>query len=145
MISHLPKFGSGVISYTWELAGTKIHPQIFLTRLSLLSEIQWIELEKSYIRINNISENQNRMQSIRFDWSTDYRHQNTQEDWLKEWQDLVGFNPAHPPCHVHINPNHAEPGERMSEGDQELRLCAGNSSILAVMLSLFSWLKAIGA
>ena len=31
--SHLPKFGSGVISYTWELAGTKIYPQIFLTRL----------------------------------------------------------------------------------------------------------------
>jgi len=70
------------------------------------------------------------------------------EPWLREWRQILGFNPAHPPSHLHFNSRpRGSPADRShasaEPAENELRLAAGNPNPLAFLLSITAWLRRI--
>jgi len=124
---------------------SKIHP---LTLIMLFTKtIPWLEIRQAYIRASNLPENDKYIFNFRWEWDYDYARENPQEGWLKNWFNELGFNPAHPPSHLHINSNISIQNNPSSirDGDlaDDLRLATGNPNPLAFIISLSSWLKTL--
>lgn len=105
----------------------------------------WVEIRKGYIRVFDIPENKNRLLNLRWEWEVVEALQNPLEKWLCSWTGDCGFNPGHPPSHLHLN---SEVFERDGDvirrpGDlvDELRLAVGRPNPLAFLLSLAVWLR----
>lgn len=104
------------------------------------SGIPWVEIRNGYIKILNIPDNDNRLVNLRWEWDVIPALQYPYERWLRFWKDNCGFNPAHPPSHLHLNSDVIS-SRRSGELENELRLALGRPNPLAFLLSIAVWLR----
>ena len=63
------------------------------------------------------------------------------EEWVKKWFDVCGYNPCHAPAHLHINYLSEEnSGDERFDKIDELRFPTGAPNPLAIFISLAEWL-----
>lgn len=99
--------------------------------------------DQSYFRAAEIDDE--RLQHFR--WELDARRASADpiEQWLRNWRAVLGYNPAHPPSHLHINalPFDPEVGyePRADDSSGDLRLAVGVPNPLGLILSLATWLR----
>jgi len=122
-------------------------PTRFVAHYAPGEKIPFVEILKGQINID-LPDNQLGMFNLR--WEVDPAGSGGQprEDWLKDWWRTLGFNPAHPPSHLHFNsqPKRA-PADRSQvweePAENDLRLATGNPNPLAFLLSATGWLRRI--
>lgn len=107
--------------------------------------IPWVEIRQAYVRIFDIPNNANKLQNIRWEWEIGPALQSPLEKNLQPWKDNCGFNPAHPPSHLHLNSivyeTNAHLKRETSDPETELRLAIGRPNPLAFLLSIAVWLQ----
>jgi hypothetical protein len=107
--------------------------------------VPWIELRHAAFRVWDIPKNDRGITSLRWEWEPAASSEPTLENELAQWQRKLGFNPSHPPSHLHLNTDRPEtgPGPVRRPGDtlDDLRLAIGNPNPLAMILSLGIWLQ----
>ena len=102
-----------------------------------------IEVREAFFRIQDLPENANRIQSLRWEVDTVSARETPLEDWLRVPARLLGHNPAHCPSHLHINsPLQEDQHGRPMESRADLRFGCGPANPLAVILSIAAWLRA---
>ena len=106
-----------------------------------------MEIRIAYIRIYDIPENDNRLLNLRWEWDVQPAVQDPFEKWLKCWKSDCGFNPAHPPSHLHLNSEVFSSGGnkaiRPGDLERELRLAIGRPNPLAFLLSIGAWFRGL--
>ncbi len=95
----------------------------------------------------DIRDEKSKIHSLRWELDNVQALQDPRESWLTEWRRYLGFNPAHPASHLHINaipfvPN-TESNERIEHSPQEIRLGIGVPNPLGLVLSIAAWLRAL--
>ena len=119
-----------------------------VTNFSPGKGIPFVQLRQGcFLRIWDVRDTKSRIHSLRWELDVVQALQYPREDWLREWRRYLGFNPAHPPSHIHVNaipfiPN-AQENERIEHSADELRLGIGVPNPLGLILSLAAWLRAI--
>lgn len=103
--------------------------------------IDLIEIRQGFIKVNDIPDNSQNLKSIRIDWELLPSLQEPFEKWLCSWKRECGFNPAHPPSHLHLNPKSSLGGNRPGDLVDDLRLYLGKPNPLALILSIANWLR----
>lgn len=111
------------------------------------NKIPWVEMSRSYVRILDIPENNSRLTNVRWEWDIEVSSRDPIEPWLNCWKNDCGFNPAHPPSHLHLNSTVLEDVGYKKRGDggvnNDLRLAMGNVNPLAFLLSIAMWFRRI--
>ena len=107
--------------------------------------ISYVLIRNGYIRISDFPENNNSIKNLRWEWDIRKALENPNEKWLNYWKSECGFNPAHPPSHLHINSEYSfsidRTKQRAIESDIEFRLAVGKPNPLAIILSIATWLR----
>ncbi len=119
----------------------------FTTTFAPQRGIPFIQLQDSFLRLSNLSDNESRLTHLRWELDSTDAFQQPQEPWLHDWKDILRFNPAHPPSHLHINQTPSEDYESSRESGThspaELRLAVGVPNPLAIILSLATWKRRV--
>jgi hypothetical protein len=109
--------------------------------------IPYVEIRIAYIRIYDIPENDNRLLNLRWEWDALSALKDPIEKWLKSWMSDCGFNPAHPPSHLHLNSEEfsssGKGAVRTGDFERELRLAIGRPNPLAFLLSVGAWFRGL--
>ena len=107
--------------------------------------IPWIEIREAYVRIRDIPDNSSQLANLRWEWDSVPAIQDPVEKWLRSWKYDCGFNPAHPPSHLHLNSENFVPGSTRRPGDlqNELRIAIGRPNPLAFLISIAVWFRGI--
>ena len=115
----------------------------FVTTFAPKRGVPLIELSDSFFRLSNLSENESRLDHLRWELDSTNAFQQPHEKWLHPWKEAIGFNPAHPPSHLHINQKPLDDFESSREASThspaELRLAVGVPNPLALILSVAAW------
>lgn len=115
-----------------------------VTTFSPADRVPLIQLLDGYFQINNIDDDETRLDSIRWEFDLVQGKQQPSEAWLSDWKQRIGDNPAHAPSHLHINPQEQQLDERAGHSPAELRLAIGLPNPLTLLLSLATWIRASG-
>jgi hypothetical protein len=122
-------------------------PSLMTLPFSKRNSIPEIEVREAYIRINDLPDNDKNISNIRWEYEIRKSREEPMEDWLREWKKDFGYNPAHPPSHLHLNSDQTNQDEssHIRKGDlvDNLRLAIGEPNPLAFILSLASWIRTI--
>ena len=85
------------------------------------------------------------IEHLRWDFDPAAAYAAPQEKWLQRWKPIIGFNPAHPPSHLHINQKPLDHFTRSRDAQayspDELRLAIGVPNPLAFLMSIAVWLR----
>jgi hypothetical protein len=115
----------------------------FMTTFAPKRGVPFVQLQDSFLRLSNLPENGSGLTHLRWELDSSNAFTQPQEPWLHHWKDVFGFNPAHPPSHVHINQTPIEDYESSREArthsPADLRLAVGVPNPLAIILSLATW------
>lgn len=124
---------------------SNITPLSLITPFAFESGIPWLEIRNASIRVSNLPQNNKKIDNIRWEWDAEMAKNKPHEPWLRVWHAECGFNPAHPPSHLHLNSNVSsfDDSTTIRNGDlaDDFRLSIGNPNPLALILSLASWLR----
>ncbi len=122
-------------------------PSLMTLPFSKRNSIPEIEVRKAYIRINDLPDNDKNLSNIRWECEIRESLEEPMESWLREWKNDLGYNPAHPPSHLHLNSDYTNQDQSSNtrKGDltDNLRLAIGEPNPLALILSLASWIRTI--
>lgn len=118
---------------------------ILVSPFAPTQRIPWIEIRQAYVRILNIPDNETQLSSLRWEWDPVPAIRDPDEKWLRSWKYDCGFNPAHPPSHLHLNSKVLVPGSIRRPGDlyNELRIAIGRPNPLAFIFSIAVWLRGV--
>lgn len=118
---------------------------ILVSPFALTKGIPWIEIRQAYVRILDIPENDMKLSNLRWEWDPVPATSDPDEKWLRSWKYECGFNPAHPPSHLHLNSKPLAVGSMMRPGDSpnELRMAIGRPNPLALIFSIAVWLRGL--
>ncbi len=109
--------------------------------------IPWIQIRNAFLNVYDIPKNNNKLINFRWEWDTNHSFEEPYERWLRLWKNEIGFNPAHPPSHLHINSRtykeNIEFVKRAGDTADDLRLSFGNPNPLSLILSVAVWLRAL--
>jgi hypothetical protein len=119
----------------------------FVAHYALGERISLIEILKGRISVDfDLPEGKFGLFNLR--WEVDAREAGRppREQWLGDWWRALGYNPAHPPSHLHFNSQPKAPaGERSGvweePAENELRLAIGDPNPIAFLLSVASWVR----
>jgi len=119
-----------------------------VTTFSPVKGVALVQMRQGcFLRMWDIHDAKSKIQSLRWELDNVQALQHPHEGWLTEWRRYLGFNPAHPASHLHINaipfvPN-AEDNDRIQHSPEELRLGIGVPNPLGLILSIAAWLRAM--
>jgi hypothetical protein len=118
---------------------------ILVSPFAPTKRIPWIEIRQAYMRILDIPDNDIQLSSVRWEWDAVPAVRDPDEKWLRSWKYDCGFNPAHPPSHLHLNSRALVPGSITRPGDlkNELRIAIGRPNPLAFILSIAAWFRGV--
>jgi len=105
--------------------------------------IPYLEMRQAHIRVRDLPENSHNLRNLRWEWDIQSSVNQPWERWLRSWQEDIGFNPAHPPSHLHLNTEPPIPDDRPTDSRSDLRLAIGKPNPLALIFSIAVWLRAI--
>jgi hypothetical protein len=107
--------------------------------------IAWIEIRQAFLRILKIPDNDACLSSLRWEWDPVPAIRDPDEKWLRSWKSDCGFNPAHPPSHLHLNSKPLDPWVKIRPGDlkNELRIAIGRPNPLAFLCSIAVWFRGV--
>lgn len=115
----------------------------FVTTFAPKRGIPFIQMKDSFFRLSNLPENDSRLTHFRWELDSTNAFKHPHESWLHPWKDALGFNPAHPPSHLHINQTpldgYDSSRDASSHSPAELRLSVGVPNPLALILSVAAW------
>lgn len=121
---------------------------LFVSPFAANRGIPYVEILLGYIRIFDIPENNCRLSNLRWEWDAQSSLKEPIERWINCWKSECGFNPAHPPSHLHLNSEVFVSGRgktiRASDLEGELRLAIGRPNPLAFLLSFAAWVRRLG-
>ena len=122
-----------------------VNQTILVSPFAITRGIPWIELRHAYVRILEIPENDANLSSLRWEWDPVPSIRDPDEKWLRPWKHDCGFNPAHPPSHLHVNSIPLAQASLMRPGDSpnELRMAIGRPNPLALILSIAAWFRGL--
>ncbi|MCX7012114.1 MAG: hypothetical protein NTW86_06035 [Candidatus Sumerlaeota bacterium] len=109
------------------------------------SGVSHLELRDAHLRIFEFPSNEHGLQNLRWEWNASGAAERSMEPLLRELETRLGFNPAHPPSHLHINsgdPTEEESARRPADPN-DLHLSVGAVNPLSLILSLATWLRRI--
>lgn len=121
--------------------GESISNSEFLVPFARSSGVEHVEIREGQIKIWDIADNNQNINSMRIDWDLPPSLDDPYEHWMLTWKDECGFNPAHPPTHLHINSTPDEVTVRRGDRIDDLRLSLGKPNPLAILLSISSWIN----
>lgn len=117
----------------------------FVTTFAPKRGIPFVELQDSFFRLSNLPGENIRLAHLRWELDSTNAFQQPQESWLHPWREVLIFNPAHPPSHLHINQRPLEDYESSRDASThspgELRLAVGVPNPLALILSVAAWIR----
>lgn len=140
--------GGGQLSFAFILRSIEMaelpNPNAeFVTTFAPKRGVPFIEMQDSFFRLSNLPENVSRLTHFRWELDSTSAFQHSHESWLHPWKDALGFNPAHPPSHLHINQTPLDDYESSRDASThspaELRLAVGVPNPLALILSVAAW------
>jgi hypothetical protein len=106
--------------------------------------IPFVEIHEGQINID-LPHNEIGLFNLRWEVDTSRSGRPPLESWLGEWHRSIGFNPAHPPSHLHFNSSPREATADRSRDSEptenDFRLAIGNPNPLAFLLSTAAWLR----
>ncbi len=105
--------------------------------------IPLVEIREASWRISIDWDNDHRLENLLWEFDLARSRGTPMEARLRDWRDVLGFNPAHPPSHLHINgaaANDIDSRGRASHPMTDLRLAVGMPNPLALFLSLAAWI-----
>jgi len=105
-------------------------------------EVPLVEIREGFFRIRDLAENKNTVNSLRWELDAVQSRRDPIEPWLRRWALILGYNPAHPPSHLHINSYDEAEVSMPVDSSSDLRLCVGVVNPLALVLSIGAWLRA---
>jgi hypothetical protein len=105
-------------------------------------EIPLVELRDGFFRIRDLEENKNTVSTLRWELDAVQSRHDPLEPWLRRSASLLGYNPAHPPSHLHINSFGENEVGMAVEPAADLRLCVGVLNPLGLVLSFAACLRA---
>ncbi len=122
-----------------------VNQTLLISPFAANRRIPYVEIRTAYIRIYDIPKNDNRLLNLRWEWDTKSAVQDPLEKWLICWKAECGFNPAHPPSHLHVNSEecNSDGNKAIRPGDleKEFRLALGRPNPLAFLLSIGAWFR----
>jgi len=121
-------------------------PTHFVTPFLRRGRVPFIEIRQgAFLRLWDLNPGEARLTSFRWEVDPLASSKEPMEEWLREWDRDLGFNPAHAPSHVHFNspplPPDSGADSRVDHSPGELRLAVGAANPLALILSLASWIR----
>jgi hypothetical protein len=106
--------------------------------------IPFVEILKGRINID-LPHNELGLFNLRWEVDPSRSGRPPLESWLDEWHRSIGYNPAHPPSHLHFNSSSREASaDRSRESEpteNDFRLAIGYPNPLAFLLSAAAWLR----
>ncbi len=120
------------------------NPMRLIVPFAIQQQIPYLEMSQAYVRIWGVPDNYHNLMNLRWEWDTRPTKNYPYEKWLRNWTYDIGFNPAHPPSHLHINTERLDPS-KLRTGDlcEDLRLAIGNLNPLSFLFSLAVWLRTL--
>lgn len=122
-----------------------VSESIFVAPFAPRKRIPLVEIRQSYLRVSQIPGNKNQLNNLRWEWDIANALNTPVEKWLRNWNDDCGFNPAHPPSHLHLNSDRYDSSPKKSQRpvdtEIDLRLAIGKPNPLALLLSIATWLR----
>jgi len=108
--------------------------------------VPFVEIRQgAFLRLWGLNPGEARLASFRWELDSLASSKEPLEEWLREWDRELGFNPTHAPSHVHVNspplPPDSGADSRAEHSPQELRLAVGAANPLALILSLACWIR----
>jgi len=104
-----------------------------------------IELDDGFFRIQDLTPGDDHISHLRWDFDAGNAYQQPQEAWLRHWKDIVGFNPAHPVSHLHLNQtpldHYQSNRDAQTHPSNDFRLATGVPNPLAWLMSIAAWLR----
>lgn len=108
-------------------------------------DVPYIELNDGFIHLQDMSRGDENVGHLRWDFDASNAYQQPQEAWLSSWMTIIGFNPAHPVSHLHINQtpldHYHSSRDAQTHSPDELRLAIGVPNPLAMFMSIAAWLR----
>jgi hypothetical protein len=104
-------------------------------------EVPLVEIREGFFRIRDLAENRNTVNSLRWELDAVQSRRDPIDPWLRRPASILGYNPAHPPSHLHINSYDEDEVNMPVESSSDLRLCVGVVNPLALVLSIAAWLR----
>jgi hypothetical protein len=128
-----------------EWSNSRPEPGGFFSHYAPAEGIPCVEILKGQIHLD-LPENDLGLFNLRWEVDPTQSGKPPLEDWLKEWRQTLGYNPAHPTSHLHFNSQPKGPTGDRSWGSEEpaendLRLAIGDPNPLAFLLSVASWVR----
>ncbi|MDM8522858.1 hypothetical protein QUF80_05740 [Desulfococcaceae bacterium HSG8] len=120
---------------------------LLITPFAPNKNIPLIRIRNAFLNVYDIPDNKNKLRNFRWEWDTNHSFEEPYEKWLRSWKNEIGFNPAHPPSHFHINSEsykeNIEYIKRAGDSIDDLRISVGNPNPLSLILSVAVWLRTL--
>ncbi|RJP33791.1 MAG: hypothetical protein C4527_03695 [Candidatus Omnitrophota bacterium] len=125
---------------------SQFNPLKLIVPFAVQHQIPYLEINQAYIRMWDFPDNPHKLLNLRWEWDARPAANHPYENWLKEWTHDIGFNPAHPSSHLHINTKRLDPFT-LRAGDLfgDLRLAIGHPNPLALIFSIAVWLRSLSS
>ncbi len=119
----------------------------FVAPFAPSERVPFVELDGGgYLRLWDLPRTTTGLTSLRWELDAIPLRQEPMETWLQKWAEILEYNPAHAPSHLHLNSppvtSNLSPTSRGEHSFADLRLAMGIPNPLAVILSLAAWLRA---